>query len=226
MNLKKLFLLSGLFFFFFNAEAQRQIWDGQYTRLGLQAGANYFNIVTNDLEVTPKVSWTAGFTTRASFYNDFQFIYGINFYDFKVDIAGREKIELTSPSQAIEYNMIGVQGNFFASYKLLDHNLSIEAGPVIQVNGKLDARQDKELWYLGNYNINAIDIENVSTFNVNLAAGVSGGMEKLKFWLQYQYGLNNMLKGLEDEGLQEKDVGFTKPKGHISMVAAGITMFL
>lgn len=226
MNLQKILIFTGIILFSFSADAQRQIWDGQYTRLGLQAGANYFNIVTNDFPATPKVSWTAGFTTRASFYNDFQFVYGINFYDFKLDIEGREKVELTSPSQAIEYNMIGVQGNFFGSYKLYDHYLSIEAGPVVQVNGKLDARQDKELWYLADYNINAIDIEKVSTFNVNLALGVSGGLETVKFWVQYQYGLNNMLKGLEDEGLQEKDAGFTNPKGHMSMVAGGITMFL
>lgn len=224
--MKKVLLFAGILFFSFNAEAQRRMWDGEYTRLGLQAGANYFNIVTNDLDIAPKVSWTAGFTTRASFYNDFQFIYGINFYDFKLDIDGREKVELTSPSQAIEYTMIGVQGNFFASYKLYEDYLSIEAGPVVQVNGKLDARQDKELWYLGNYNIRAIDIEKVSTFNVNFALGVSGGFEKVKFWAQYQYGLNNILKGLEDEGLREKDAGFTNPKGHISMVAAGVTMFL
>lgn len=226
MNLKKFLLLGIVLIFSFSAEAQRRIWDGEYNRLGLQAGANYFNIVTNDLTVTPKVSWTAGFTTRASFYEDWQVVYGINFYDFKLGIDGREKEELTSPIEEIEYNMIGVQGNFFASYKLIDHYLSIEAGPVIQVNGKLDARQDKELWYIGNTKVNAIDIEKISPFNVNLAVGLSGGMETVKFWAQYQYGLNNMLKGLDDEGLGEKDAGMTNLKGHMSMVAAGITMYL
>lgn len=226
MDLKKIMLLVGILFFSFNADAQRRMWDGEYNRLGLQAGANYFNIVTNDLQVLPKVSWTAGFTTRASFYNDFQFVYGINFYDFKLDIEGREKIEQSSPIQSIEYSMIGVQGNFFASYKLIDHYLSVEAGPIVQVNGNLEARQDKELWYVGNYNLNAIDIEKVSPVNVNFAIGVSGGLETAKFWLQYQYGLNNLFKGLEDEGLKEKDAGFTNPQGHMSIITAGITMFL
>lgn len=226
MDLKKIILLAGIMCFSINVHAQRTIWDGEYNRLGLQAGANYFNIVTNDFQVDPKVSWTAGFTARASFYENWQFVYGINFYDFQIDIEGREKVELTSPIEAIEYNMIGVQGNFFASYKLYDHYLSVEVGPVVQVNGKLEARQDKELWYVGNYNVNAIDIEKVSTFNVNMALGLSGGMETVKFWVQYQYGLNNMLKGLDDEGLQEKDSGLTNLKGHMSMVAAGITMFL
>ena len=226
MNLGKYLVLSIVLFFSFSVNAQRSIWDGSYNRLGIQAGVNHFNIITNDFQVTPKISWTAGFTTRASFYENWQFVYGVNFYDFKLDIEGREKVELTSPLQAIEYNMIGVQGNFFASYKLYEHYLSAEVGPVVQVNGKLDARQDKELWYIGNYNINAIDIEKISAFNVNLAVGLSGGMETLKFWVQYQYGLNNMLKGLDDEGLSEKDPGMTNLKGHMSMVAGGITIFL
>ena len=226
MDFKKILLSGIVLVFSFSAQAQRRLWDGEYNRLGLQAGANYFNIVTNDFQVQPKVSWTAGFTTRASFYENLQFVYGINFYDFKLDIDGREKVELTSPIEAIEYNMIGVQGNFFASYKLIDHYLSIEAGPVLQVNGKLDARQDKELWFVGNTNVNAIDIEKISPFNVNMALGLSGGMETVKFWAQYQYGLNNMLKGLEDEGLEEKDAGMSNLKGHMSMIAAGITMFL
>ena len=226
MDLKKVILLAGILFFSFSTQAQRRIWDGEYNRLGLQGGVNHFNIMTDDLQVTPKLSWTAGFTTRASFYQDFQFVYGINFYDFNIDIQGRQKIETTSADTPIEYNMIGVQGNFFGSYKLLDHYLSIEAGPVVQVNGKLEARQDKELYYVGNYNLNAIDIENVSTFNFNLAVGLSGGWETVKFWAQYQYGLNNFLKGLEDEGLQEIDPSTPSFKGNMSIIAGGITFYL
>lgn len=226
MDFKKILLFAGILFFSFNTQAQRRIWDGEYNRLGLQGGVNRFNIMTDDLQVTPKVSWTAGFTTRASFYEDFQFVYGINFYDFRIDIDGREKIEQASSTTPIEYNMIGVQGNFFASYKLIDHFLSIEAGPVVQVNGKLDARQDKDLYYVGRYDINAMDIEKVSTFNVNLAVGMSGGWEAVKIWGQYQYGINNFLKGLEDEGLQEKDPEVPSFKGKIGIIAGGVTFYL
>lgn len=225
MDTKKLLLLSAVILISFVSNAQR-IWEGSYNRLGIQAGVNYFNIMTDDLPLQAKPSWTAGFTTRASFYNDLQFIYGINFYDFKLDIDGRTKIEADSPKRAIEYNMIGVQANFFGSYKLLGHNLSVEAGPVVQVNGKLDARQDKEYFYLEGYDIQAIDIEKVSPFNVNIAAGISGGFETLKFWLQYQYGINNILNGVNDEGLKEKDASVPDFKGNLSMVAGGITIFL
>lgn len=225
MNIKKLLLLGSILLLAFNSQAQRKIWDGQYVRLGLQGGVNYFNINTDQLRVQPAVSWTAGFTTRASFYNDFQFIYGINFYDLNVKIDGREKIEATE-LEPLDFNMIAVQGNFFGSYKLIGHNLSIEAGPVVQVNGKLDARQDIEYYYLGDYDIEAIKFEKVSAFNVNFAVGLSGGFEAVKFWVQYQHGLNNIFKSLKDEDLQEIDPDLPSLRGHISMVSGGITMFL
>ncbi len=226
MDLKKILLFAGILFFSLNSQAQRRLWDGEYNRLGLQGGVNQFNIMTDDLQVSPKMSWTAGFITRASFYRDFQFVYGMNFYDFRVDINGREKLELTSPEKPIEYNMIGVQGSFFGSYKIIDHYLSVEAGPVVQVNGKMEARQDKELYYVGNYNLNATDIENVSTFNFNLAVGLSGGWEAVKLWAQYQYGVNNLLKGLDDEGLQEKDSDAPSFSGKMSIIAGGVTFYL
>ena len=225
MSLRKILILITLITVSFQADAQR-IWEGSYNRFGLQGGVNQFYIQTNQLDINPGISWTAGFHSRASFYDDFQFIYGVTFYDFKLTMDGREKIETLVADQEIEYNMIGVQINFFGSYKILDHNLSIEAGPVVQVNGKLDARQDKEYWYLGNYDIQAINVEKVSPFNVNLAAGISGGFEQFKLWVQYQYGLNNILKGVQDEGLQEIDPTLPKMKGHISMLAGGIIVFL
>ncbi len=212
-------------FFSFNSTAQR-VWEGQYNRLGLQVGANHFNIHTNELAVTGKTSWTAGFTARASFYNDFQFVYGINFFDFNVDMTGREKLAQDSPFEAIPYNMIGVQANFFGSYKLYSHYVSVEAGPVLQVNGKLEPRQDKELSYVGNYNVQAIDIENVSPVNVNLAVGLSGGLESFKLGVQYQYGINNFLNPLNDEGLDEKDGSLPNFKGNMSLIVATLTMYL
>lgn len=226
MDLKKILLFTSILFFSFNSEAQRRLWDGEYNRLGLQGGVNHFNIRTDHFDVAPKISWTAGFTTRASFYEDFQFVYGINFYDFKIDIAGRTKAELSSPTTQIEYNMIGVQGNFYASYKLIDHYLSVEAGPVVQVNGKMDARQDKDLYYVGQYNLNAVDIEKVSPFNVLLAVGVSGGLEAVKVWVQYQHGLNNFLLGIDEEGLREKDPSVPAFKGNLSIIAGGVTFYL
>ena len=74
MIVKKTYLVLIIVFITFAASAQRRGWEGSYNRLGIQAGVNHFNIITDDFDVTAKTSWTAGFTTRSSFYDDFQFV--------------------------------------------------------------------------------------------------------------------------------------------------------
>lgn len=228
MNIKNgmLVLLTCVILLPLAGHAQRGMWDGAYNRLGLQAGMNHFNINTDELPVTARTSWTAGFTTRSSFYDNFQFIYGINFFDFKTQVTGREKIDYSTANEEIDYNMIGVQANFFGSYKILGHHLSVEMGPVLQVNGKYEPRQDKELWYVDGYDLTASDISKVSTFNVNFAVGISGGFEKLKFWTQYQHGLNNFFAPLNSRNLEEIDPTAPEFKGRIGMITAGVAMFL
>lgn len=225
MVLKKIILLCIIFCFPYVSNAQG-MWYGEYDRLGLQAGINSFNIISGDLPISSGISWTAGFTGRSSFYEDFQFVYGVNFFDFQNTVAGRTKSDPASDYSDIEFNTIGVQGNFFASYKVLDHFLSVEAGPVIQVNGDFKARQDKELYYIQDYNLQAIDIEEISTLNFNFAVGLTGGFESVKLWIQYQRGINNILQGLNDKDLAEKDPGAADLNGHLSLLMAGIVMFL
>ncbi|MEG9327469.1 hypothetical protein V6B16_05945 [Salinimicrobium catena] len=226
MTLKKILIL-GFFCCFAMASHSQRIWDGEYNRLGLQAGVNHFNINTDALPITPKMSWTAGFTTWDSFYNDFEFIYGINFFDFKLSMDGRVKQPQDSEYAEIPFTMIGVQANFFGSYKLIDHYLSIHGGPILQINGKFDARQDAEYFYIEGYdNVNPIDLEEISSVNFNLAAGIAGGLEKVKLWLQYQYGVNNILKKPTEEGLGEKEPALADLSGHISMVTFGLIIFL
>ena len=225
MNLRKDLFLLGILLLPFASNAQGR-WQGAYNRLGFKAGANHFNIATDGFSSEAATSWTAGFTTRSSFYNNFQYIYGISFFDFRNEIAGRKTLEESAATEVLDYKMIGVQASFLGSFKLLDHHLSVEAGPVIQVNGKMEPGEDQELWYVDNYDILATDISKVSTFNFNLAFGISGGFEVLKFWAQYQYGLNNFLKGLNDEGLQGKDSSVPEFEGRISMLTAGVVVFL
>lgn len=221
----KYLLLFGILLLPFASNAQGK-WQGAYNRLGFKAGANHFGIETDNFVSEAGTSWTAGFTTRSSFYNSFQYIYGISFFDFRNEIAGRKSLSGSTATELMEYKMIGVQASFLGSFKLLDHHLSVEAGPVIQVNGKMEPGEAQELWYVDGYDILATDISKVSAFNFNLAFGISGGFEVLKFWVQYQYGLNNFLKGLNDQALQTKDASVPKFEGRISMITGGVVVFL
>ncbi|MFD0977238.1 hypothetical protein [Salinimicrobium gaetbulicola] len=226
MNLQRFLILTGILCLPFMSSGQR-LWDGEYNRLGLQAGINHFTIQTSEpLPISSGISWTAGFTTWDSFYNDFMFIYGINFYDLKLTMDGRENEDPDSPYAEIPFTMLGVQANFFGSYKIVDHYLSIHAGPILQLNGKFDARQDAEYFTIEGFEANPIDLEEISKLNFNLAIGLAGGLEKVKLWVQYQYGVNNIFKKLTDDGLGEKDPKLENLTGHISMVTGGLIVFL
>lgn len=224
MQLKRWLVLLVICLFSINSHAQ--LWDDEYNRLGLKAGANYFNIITQDLPLTPKASWTAGFTTRSTFRRNFQWIYGLQFYDFQATITGEQKLDHSQPYEQIPFNMIGVQASFLGSYKILGDHLSVEVGPVIQVNGKFEPQQNMELYYIKGYSFQSQDMQNLSTFNFNLAFGISGGVEKVKLWAQYQIGLNNILSGLNKENLEEKDPIAKNFEGRLSMLTAGIVVFL
>lgn len=223
--MKKLMILCFLIFSF-SSHAQSRMWEREYNRLGLQAGINHFDIHTGNFDIQAKTSWTAGFTGRASYYNNFQLIYGLKFFDFNAEIRGRQYIEDETASEQIQFNMIGVQANFFGSYKIIGNYLSVEAGPVLQVNGKFEPRQDKEFFFVEEYDVEAGQIENVSPVNFNVAAGISGGFDRVKFFAQYQYGVNNFLNGLNDEGLEEQDSRATDFSGNLVIITAGAIFFL
>ena len=204
----------------------QMIWGGEKNRIGLRAGANHFNIHTGNFEIYPKTSWTAGFTARANHWEDFQLIYGLNFYDLNAEISGRIEKEETVASKRIQYHMNGFQGNFFGSYKIIENYLSIEAGPIIQLNGKFGPRQDKEFFYVEDYDIQAAEIADVSKINFLMAAGLSGGFERIKFFAQYQYGINNFFGGLDDESIEESDPRATDIGGSMSVITAGVILFI
>ena len=230
MNLKKSVFLIVLMLLTTLSHSQSMM-GGEGNRLGLQAGVNHFDIHTGNFDVEPGISWTAGFTNRSDYLDDYQIIYGINFFDFRPKLQGREEREATEGNEELQYEqlqytMVGVQASLMGSYKIIGNYLSVEAGPVIQVNGKFKPQQNRETWYVQHYDYQAMDIENVSVFNVNAAAGISGGFESVKFFAQYQYGLTNFLGGLNDEGLEEIDPEAQDFSGNLSIITAGVILFL
>ena len=73
------------------AYAQRS-QKGSYNRLGIQAGAQLFDINTDNFITNKAVGFTGGFTTRGSFYNYFDLIYGVDFFDLsKRDCCSRRR---------------------------------------------------------------------------------------------------------------------------------------
>tara|TARA_R100000935_G_scaffold57508_1_gene91594 strand:- start:90 stop:758 length:669 start_codon:yes stop_codon:yes gene_type:complete len=221
--MRLLFILLVGIFCSISSYSQPRLTGDSYNRLGIQAGVNYTQLQSDTFLFKHRLGLMAGFTTRANTVNNFLMIYGVNFYQFNTGIDA-----ITEDSQTpaeIDFKATGVQLNLFLGHKLIGEHLSVEAGPVIQINSKLIPEKGKENYKLRDYDLVAEDLQDISRLNFNLAANVSFGFPSLKFWCQYQYGITNMLRNLDLEELQNKDSRITSLKGNLGMAVAGIVVY-
>ncbi len=219
MTLRRLFFAIFFLFAIHQTFAQRN-YEG-YNFLGIQGGITFFDIQTDDLVTQQKEGFTAGFTTRGSFRNNFDLVYGLSFQSASVGVEGRSL--LGTDTQNIGYTIQGAQINFLGSYNIIVKHLSIEFGPVFNINGKMKLDKDEfEDYVLTGYNtLTAKDIQEISRFNVRLAGGLTTGLEHFRISAQYQYGVTNILGKLNDKGLENEDF-----EGHSStIVVMGVIYF-
>lgn len=203
MTLNKLIFAAFLFLIGYQAAAQRN-YKG-YNFLGITGGITFFDIQTDDLVTKPSEGFIGGFTTRGAFRNNFDLIYGISFQNSTIAVEGKSTI--ASNSQEIEYTMQGVQINFLGSYNIARGHLSLEFGPVFNINGKMklnDAALEDHI-LTGYTTMTAKDIQNISKFDLRLAGGLTAGLENFRLNAQYQYGVTNALGGLNDQELEKKE---------------------
>lgn len=218
MSLRTCFLTTISFIFFQQIFAQRN-YDG-YNFLGIQGGITLFDIQTDDLVTKQQTGFTAGFTTRGAFRNDFDLVYGISFQSASVGVEGSSF--LGTDTQNISYTIQGAQINFLGSYNIVPKHLSLEFGPVFNVNGKMKLDNDiyKDYVLSGYETITAKDIQEISQFNVHIAGGLTAGLEHFRVFGQYQYGLTNMLGKLNSKDLENNDF-----KGNSSTIIVGAVIY-
>ena len=122
--------------------------------------------------------------------------------------------------QEIEYKVFKAQLAFLFHIKLVEDFITLDAGPVLQYNSKLEFADDmQEDYFISGYNnLKAKDISDISNINFNGAIGLSAGFSHFRIKAQYLYGFTNMFSKLNDQNL---DVGDNKAKfkGTQSMVA-------
>lgn len=219
MSLIKLFPTLIFLLIFQQLVAQRN-YDG-YNLLGIQGGIAFFDIQTDDLVTEQRQGFTAGFTTRGAFRNNFDLIYGLSFESATIGVEGQNV--LGTDTQNIGYTIQGVQLNLLGSYNIIVQHLSLEFGPIFGLNGKMKLDNDRfEDYILSGYNtLTAKEIQDISKFNVRLAAGVTSGFEHFRISAQYQYGLTNTLGALNEKGLE-----YSNFKGNSStIILAGVIYF-
>lgn len=216
MSLKSLLVVTAAILFFQQSFAQRN-YD-EYNRLGIHAGLSFTDITTSNFTTEQGSGFIGGFTTRGSFRGSFDLIYGLNFVSASVGVLARNG----GQDVFVDYTVQGAQINFLGSLNIVKHHLSLEFGPVLNINGKLKLNSESQEGYIidGYDELRAEDIQDINKVNFHVVGGITAGMESFRVYGQYQYGVTNMLGNLNDNGFEEDNF-----EGHMSMLIVGAVFY-
>lgn len=187
--------------------------------VGIQGGVTQFDIITDNFVTKKNTGFIGGLSASVDLpHKWYNVSYNILLSENNIDIAA---FSLSNPTEEfVEYKLLTAQLSFLFHVKLIDSNLTLDLGPMLQYNGDLELKDDsKEGLIVANYDtLLTEDISKISNFNVNGAVGLSAGFGAFRLRAQYIYGFTNILGKLNDEDL---NVGSNdnKFKGNQSMIA-------
>ena len=211
-----LFIIMSLFAVTLSAQRNRDS-----NRIGISFGVNQFNLKTSNFDAKPEIGFQGGLSVRGNFYNDFDMVFGMQFFQFNFSTDTKE---LLSPKvQTVEYKLQGVQIVLLPSYKIIENHLSVEAGPVFQLNDKFKFNnnyEDNRL--ISNPSLTAKDIVEISKFNFNFAVGLTAGVRHFRLHLEHQFGVNNMLSNLNSQEIVNKP----NFKGNVGISSVSLILYL
>jgi len=217
--MKNKFLTAVFVLISITASAQYKYRDSN--RIGIIFGLNQINLNTDDFTVNPELGWNVGLSVRGNFYNDFDMVYTMQFSENKFTVPTTVPTTNFFPKKVdVDYKLPSAQISLMLSYKIVENHLSVEFGPLVQVNGKFVIdKTDEENVISGN--LKAKDIVDISKFNFYPAIGITAGVKHVRANIQYQYGVTNLLGNLNgQEGIS------TNFKSHPGIISANIIVYL
>ena len=220
MSLKNTLIVTLLLLFFQQSVAQRNFDD--YNRIGITGGFTLFDITTSDLTTEQGEGFEGGFTTRGAFRGPFDLIFGISFFNSSIGVKGSVGANGAGDTQFINYQIQAAQIGFLGSYNIVKHHLSLEFGPIFNVNGKMKLDTDRYQDYIleGYSTLRAQDIQDINPINFRVAGGLTAGFRSFRVSALYQYGLTNILGKLNDKGFEK-----TSFKGNSSTIIFSGTLY-
>ena len=183
--------------------------------IGIHGGLTEFNINTDNFITEKQSGWAFGLTGIVNVEHKwFDFSYGLQFSENSIDISGRMMSDVQE-NELLEFKLSAVQLSALLHAKIIGQNLTVDFGPILQANGKLELKEEsQENFYINGYDdLQARDIEDISKFNINGAVGVTAGFKHFRLRAQYQYGVTNLLNKLND-----LEIGGNKFKGNQSQL--------
>jgi hypothetical protein len=194
--------------------AQYNYRDGN--RIGISAGVSQTSLFTSNFDTKPEVGFAGGLSVRGNYYNNWSMIYGMQFFYNKFAL---ESTSLTSLEKQTDFNLQGVKIRLLLSYNVVEDHVSIDFGPVLQLNGKLNVADKDENNLLNGTAIRAKQIVDVSPINGNVYAGISAGGKVIRAVIFYEYGFTNVFNKLNNDNdlkLLNRNENFKANLGTIS----------
>ncbi len=193
--MKRLFFASIFMFISVAVFAQYEYRDSN--RIGISFGVNQFTLNTNNFQTKPGTGWNAGLSMRGNYYNDWDMVYAIQFSENNFSVTTNSGFI----TEDTKYKVSSAQISLMWSYKIVENHLSLEFGPLVQVNGKLNLEKDQEDNIISGTTLLAKDITAISQFNFYPVVGITAGVKHVRLNVSYQYGVNNMLGNLNNKNL-------------------------
>jgi len=208
VKLTMLFVLSHLCAF-----SQYGNRDGN--RIGLSGGISQTSLFTSNFKSEQAMGFAGGISVRGNYYNDWSMIYGMQFF------ANNFLLESTF-DQKIKYSIQGVKVRLLLSYNVVEDHVSLDFGPVLQINGKLGvATSDEDKVIKGTF-LKADQIVDISPVSGNFYLGCSAGSKTVRAVIFYEYGFTNILNKLnKDDTLQASNNG-DNFKGNLGVINAQV----
>ena len=222
MSLKTLVFVTVLLFIFQQSYSQRHFEE--YNLLGFNGGVTFFDLETSNFQTKQRTGFAGGLTTRGTFYGGFDLIFGINFVSNQLAILSHDPANSSNPL-FIEYSIQGAQITFLTSYNVIRHHLTLEVGPILNINGKMAVKNDNHKDYIieGYQSLKASDIEQINKVNFHVMGGISTGIRNFRLGAYYQYGVSNTLNALNDKDIEKSNGAF---KGNSTSFILLATIYL
>lgn len=192
--------------------------------VGIFGGVTSIDLTTDNFSTQKGNGFIGGLSATVEIpHRWYNMSYGLHLSESTIKISGRPSmLAASNPNEFVDYKLFAAQVALMAHIKLAGSYVTLDVGPMLQYNGKLELKDsNKEGYYINNYsNLIASDITNISNFNINGAVGITAGFKFIKLRAHYIYGFTNTLKKLNSENLDTSG-GVSSFKGNMSMLVFG-----
>ncbi len=188
--------------------------------IGIEGGITKFNIITNNFKTSQGDGWVGSLSATVNLpHKWYNLSYSIQLSESNFGISGRAS-NINTEQVDIEHKVLAAQIALLWHAKIVKSYFTIDYGPMIQYNSKLELINEAYTNFLvnGYEQLEVKDISEVSNFGINGVVGATLGISRFKVQGQYIYGINNILNKLNSNKSLNLSGNENKFKGNTSML--------